>query len=138
MSDASVVAGRLQPVMPAECRVGLGLVLAIREIAVGGREAIGAMFAGHAAELPERLLETFRQGREALAAGNRLDEPPSGIGKPEMVDEMRERLSRQGDAERSGMGEVRERLPPGRVILAEDQFTVRSLGRTPLGNASLQ
>ena len=55
-----------------------------------------------------------------------------------MVDEMRERLSRQGNAERSGMSEVRERLPPGRVILAEDQLTVRSLGRTPLGDASLQ
>lgn len=48
MSDASVVAGRLQPVMPAERRVGLGLVFAIREIAVGGREAIGAMSRGTA------------------------------------------------------------------------------------------
>ena len=62
MGYASVVAGRLQPVMPAECRLGLGLVLAIREIAVGGREAIDAMFTGHAAELPRAPPEDLPSG----------------------------------------------------------------------------
>ena len=51
---------------------------------------------------------------------------------------MREWSARQGDAELAGVGEVREGLPAGRMLLPEDQLTIRSLGRPPLRDAPLQ
>src|SRR5688500_18963383 len=93
VGDAGIVAGRLQAVMVAEGSIGLGLVLALGEIAIGRREPVGAMLVRDAAELPERLLQPFGESREALSAADRFDEAPAGIGEPEMVEQMREGLA---------------------------------------------
>ncbi len=66
VGETGIVAGRLQAVVPAEGGVGLGFVVAGGEVAVGGREPIGAVLAGHAAELPEGILQTFGERGEAL------------------------------------------------------------------------
>jgi hypothetical protein len=121
-----------------ELGVGLGFVVAVREIAIGGREAIRPVLAGHAAELPERLLQALGESREALAATNRLDEAPARVGQPEVINEMREGLTGERDAELGSVGEVREGLTSGRVLLTKDQLAFRSLRRPPMGDAPLQ
>jgi hypothetical protein len=68
VGDAGIVAGGLQTVMVAERGIGLSLVLALGEVAVGGREPVGAMLARDTAKLPERLLQAFGESREALSA----------------------------------------------------------------------
>jgi hypothetical protein len=117
VSNAGIVAGRLEAVMQTECGIGPGLVLAIGPVAVSRREAVGAMLAGHAAQLPERLLEAFGQRGEALPAADRLDEAPARVGEPEMVDQMREGLAGNGDPELGSVGEVGQGLAPRRVLL---------------------
>jgi len=48
-------------------------------------------------------------------------------------------LSRgDADAETAAVGEIRQGLPPGRVLLAEDQLTLGSFGRPPMRDAALQ
>ena len=138
MRDAGIVAGRLHPVMAAERGVALGLVLLGREIAIGGRQPVGAVLAGNAAELPERFLQALGQRGEALAAANRLDVLPAPEGEPEMVEQMLERLAGDRHGETAGMGEVGQRLATGRMLLPEDQLALGTLGRPPVRDAALQ
>ena len=100
VGKAGIVAGRLEPVMGAELGIALGLVLAVGEVAIGGREPVGAVLARHAAELPERLLQSFGESGEALAALIALRKLPAREGEPEVVEEVRERPAgdRHGEA----------------------------------------
>lgn len=136
VGDAGIVAGGLQTVMVAER--GIGLVLALGEVAVGGREPVGAMLARDAAELPERLLQAFGESREALSAADRFDEAPAGIGEPEMVEQMGKGPAGDGHAKLGAIGKVRESLSAGRMLLSEDQLALRSLGGAPMGHPALQ
>ena len=138
VADAGVVAGRLHAVVAAELGVARRLVLLAREIAVGRREPVGAMFARHAAELPKRFLKTLGERGEALAAADRLDVLPAAEGEPEMVEQMRERRAGNRHREAAAVGEIRERLTAGRVFLAEDELALRTLGRPPVRDAPLQ
>ena len=96
------------------------------------------MLAGHAAELPERLLQTFGQGGEALPALDGADMLPAREGEPEVIEHMIERPAADGHREAVGMGEVGEGLPTGRMLLAEDQLPFRSLGRPPMRHVPLE
>jgi hypothetical protein len=120
--DPGVVARRLHPVMLAERFVALGLVFLGREVAVGRRQPVRAMLVGHAAQLPQRFRQSLGQRREALTAADRLDVLPAAVGQPEMVEQMPERLSGDPDAEAAAVGEVRQGLPAGRMVLAENQL----------------
>jgi len=51
---------------------------------------------------------------------------------------MGEGLAGQRHRKTTGIGEVRQGLTPGRMVLAEDQVTVRSLGGSPVGNPALK
>jgi hypothetical protein len=95
------------------------------------RVAIGA-------KLPERFLKTLGQGREALATLNSFDILPAAAGHPEMMEMVGEGLTGQRHAEIAAIGEVRQGLVPGRMILAEDQVAIRSLGGSPSGNPALK
>jgi len=106
MADAGVVAGWLHAVVAAELGIARGLVLLAREIAVSRREPVGAMFARHTTELPERFLKTLGKGGEALAAADRLDVLPAAEGEPEMVEQMRERRARNRHREAPAIGEI--------------------------------
>ena len=66
------------------------------------------MLVRHAAKLPKRFLKTLGECGEALTAADRLDVLPAAEGKPEMVEQMRER--RTGIACTAAVGENRERL----------------------------
>ena len=96
------------------------------------------MLARHAAQLPERLLEAFGQCGEALAAADRLDILPAAKCEPEMIEQMRER--RAGDCHRkaTAIGEIRQRLPTRRVLLAKNELAFRTLGRSPIRDPPLQ
>ena len=60
------------------------------------------MLARAPAELPERFLQTFGQGGEALAALNGANMLPIREGEPEVIEHMLERLA--GDRHREGVG----------------------------------
>lgn len=66
---AAVVTGRRHVVVAAQGIVASGDVLDLLacEVAVGCREAVGAVSCRRAAERPERVLHAFGQGGEALA-----------------------------------------------------------------------
>jgi hypothetical protein len=96
------------------------------------------MLLGHPAELPQRFLEPLGERGEALAAADRPGVLPTAEDQPEVVEPVAGGRARDGDAQRATVGEVRQRLPTGRMLLAEDRVTVRSLRRAPVGDAALQ
>ena len=51
---------------------------------------------------------------------------------------MRERRAGNRHREAVGMGEVGQRLATGRMLLAEDQLALRTLGRPPMRDVPLQ
>jgi hypothetical protein len=55
-----------------------------------------------------------------------------------MVEQMRERRDGNRHREAAAVGEIRERLTAGRVLLAEDELALRTLGRPPMRDAPLQ
>ena len=124
MRHASIVAGRLQTIVATEGGVALGLVIAVGEVAIGGREPVSAVLARHAAELPKRLLQALGQGGVALPALNDTDMLPAREGEPEVVEHVLERPAGKGHREAIGMGEVGQRLATGRMLLPEDQLAL--------------
>jgi len=70
-------------VMGAESLVTAGLVEAgvVIEIAERGGEAVKAVFARHAAQAPQGVLQSDRQRGVALAAQHRLGMLPGGVGQ---------------------------------------------------------
>lgn len=96
------------------------------------------MLARASAELPERFLQTFGQGGEALTALNGANMLPAREGKPEVIEHMPERLAANRHGEAVGMGEVGQRLAARRMLLAEDQRALRAFGRAPVCNVPLQ
>jgi len=124
--------------MAAELGVARRLVLLVREIAIGRRESVGAMLARHATQLPKRLLHTFGERGEALAAADRLDVLPAAEGEPEVIEQMREWRASDSHLKHAAIGEIRERLSAGRVLLAEDELALGSLGRPPMRDPPLQ
>ena len=93
---------------------------------------------GLAAELPERFLQTFGQGGEALTALNGANMLPAREGEPEVIEHMPERLAANRHREAVGMGEVGQRLATRRMLLAEDQLALRAFGRPPVCDVPLQ
>lgn len=55
-----------------------------------------------------------------------------------MVEHMREGLARERHRETVGVGEVRQRLTAGRMLLTEDQLPFRAFCRPPVSQAPLQ
>ena len=96
------------------------------------------MGVGNAAELPKRLLEPLGERRKALATLDDLDELPAAVGQPKMIEEVIERSAVDGDAKAGGLGEIGEGLMPRRVLLAENQLLLRTFGRPPHSDPSLQ
>ena len=126
-SDAGVVARRLHAVMATKLGIARCLIVLVREIAIDRREPVGAMLARHAAQLPERLLEAFGQCGEALAAADRLDILLAAKCEPEMIEQMRDRRAGDRHHKATAIGEIRQRLPTRRVLLAKNELAFRTL-----------
>ena len=138
--DAGVVARRGHPVVDAQRLVASGQVLlgGLVEVAEGGREAVGAVLARGAAERPERVLQTFGERQEALAAQHDVGVLEARVGEPEVVEPVVEELAGHADAEVGRVGEVREPHPTRLVGLAEDDVLVRAVDRAPRADAPLE
>ena len=137
--DARIVARRCHAVMLAQRLVAAGLVgggIPV-EVAERGREAVGAMFDRRAAERPQRVLQATGQGGEALAAQHRLGVLPAGIGQDEVIQPVRQRLPGDVDAEVGHVGEVRQALLAGRVVLPEDHLSLWAMLGAPAAHAAL-
>ena len=100
MRDAGIVAGRRHAVVAAQFFVAVGQVRGgiFVEIAERRRQAVAAMLAGSPAERPQGVLQAFRQGYEALAAEHDMGMLEAGIGEPEMIEPVVERLASDRNA----------------------------------------
>src|SRR6266571_1682238 len=124
--DASIVARRRHAVMDAQLLVAPGEVLLCItiEIAERRRQAVAAVLFRHAAQRPQRVLQAFRERHEALAAEHDMGMLEARERQPEVIEPMIEPLTRDRDAERAHVGEVRQADAARRVLLAEDHISV--------------
>ncbi len=125
---AGIAAAGDEAVVGAEALVAPGDVRRrlLVEVSVGGRQAVGAVLAGDAAQGPERVLEVLGQGGEALAAGDDGGVLPAAAGHHEVEEPVRERSAGDGDAELGCVGEVGQRHASRLRGLAEDTAGSRS------------
>ena len=63
---------------------------------------------------------------------------PSGERQPKVIEPMQERHAGDGDAERVGIGEVRQALLSRRMLLAEDHVALRAVQCLPGPHPALQ
>ncbi len=85
---------------------------------------------GHAAQLPQRVLQPVAEALEALGETDRT-RLPIGVGEHEVVDHVRERRPRHRHAELGAVGEVAGAQPAGLVDLAEEHLLGRAVQRPP-------
>ena len=140
MGDAAVVAGRPHAVMGAKVLVPPGQIVprVAVEIAEGGRQAVGPMLPRCATERPQRILQPFGQGDEALATEHDMGVLKPAIGQPEVVEAMIERRSGNGDPQLAHVGEVGQADLAGLVGLAEDDLLLLAVDHPPGADPALQ
>jgi len=110
----------------------LGVAFAIH----GQRHAIGAMAFRHGTQFPQGILKTFAQTGETLREADR-HVLPVRTRQHEVIEQVREGLARDCDAERVHVSEVRRTQPARLVYLAEIDFLGRPLFGLPLPNSPL-
>ena len=111
------------------------LVAALEDLRLGPRrhrrgQAVGAVDLGHAAQLPQRVLQPLAEALEALGETDRT-RLPIGVSEHEVVDQVRERRPRHGHAQVLAVGEVAGAQPAGLVDLAEEHLPGRPVQRPP-------
>src|SRR5262249_57501456 len=103
----------------------------------GGREPVGAVQPGHAAQLPQGVLQALAEAlvtlREADGAGL-----PVGIRQDEVVDQVGEGDAGQGDAQVGAVREVGGAQPAGVVDLGEEDLPGGAVLGPPLLDPALQ
>jgi len=96
------------------------------------------MLQRRAAEAPKRVLQALRQGDEALAAQHDLGMAPAAERQAEVVQQVRERLAGDRDAEFGAVGEVRQPLLTRRMLLPEDHLLLRPVQRLPMADPAFE
>jgi len=119
----------------AACLVDPGIVI---EIAERRREAVGTMLERHATEREERVLQANRQCGETLSAEHRFGMLPGRIGQHEVIQPMVQRLAGNADAGIGHVGEIRQRLLSGNMVLTEDHLAIGTVLRAPGTNPAFQ
>lgn len=113
------------------------------ELAIVGKvvdrraQAIAAMLARHASQLPQSVLQTAAEGLEGLGETNR-NGLPIGVGQREMVEQVIKRLTGDRNPQGIHVREVRRAQVAGKVDLGKHDFPVRSTSSSPRPNATLQ
>src|SRR5215471_2045418 len=140
MCQAPIVAGRLHAVMRAQCVVAPRLILpgAVVEIAEGSRETVAAMLQRRSTERPQRILQTLRQGHEALTTEHDMSMLPAREGQAEVIEPVIERHTGDADAVITHVGEIGQAQPTRRVLLPEDDVALGPVERSPAADAPLQ
>lgn len=140
VSDAAVVGRRRHPVVAAQRLVARGPVRPRFAVEVAERrgQAVAAVLLGGAAEAPERVLEARGQGDEALATEHDVGVLEAAEGETEVVEPVRERRARDGDAQPGCVGEVRQPEPARLVALADHHLPLEAVQRPPGADAPLE
>jgi hypothetical protein len=103
----------------------------------GSGQRIGAMHLRHAAQFRQRVLQPGAETLEALGEAGRA-RLPVRVGQHEVVDQVRKRLTVDGDAQAGAVREVGGAQPAGLMHLGEEHFLGRSVQGPPLFEAPLQ
>jgi hypothetical protein len=118
------------------------LVASLEDLGVGPRlnrrgQPVGAMNQRHTAQLPQGVLQALAEALEALAKADRR-RLPIGVGEHKVVDQVREGMTGERDAQVVAVGEVGGGQPPGMMNLGEEDLLGRSLLRPPSLDATLE
>jgi hypothetical protein len=111
-----------------------------RSIAAGwhrGRQGVGAMHTGNAAQFGQGALQALAEALEALGEADAAGLPVR-VGQHEMVDQVRERLAVDGHLQAGRVREIGRAQLAGLVGLAEEHLLGRPVQGTPLLDVSLQ
>jgi hypothetical protein len=103
----------------------------------GGRQGIGAMHLGSAAQLGQGVLQAVAEALEALAEADAAGLPVR-VGQHEVVDQVRKRLAVDGHPQAAGVREVGGAQVAGLVDLAEEHLLGRPVQGAPLLDVPLQ
>lgn len=127
----------LQAVVPQQCLVTL---LKSRPVAARRhrrRQRIGAMNLRHTAQLSQRILQSRAEALETLGEADAAGFPVR-VGQYEVVDQVRKRLTADGDLQARRVREVRSPEPSRLVDLSKEDLLARSVQRPPLLHVPLQ
>ena len=126
--------------MVAELLVAAGEIVSggLIEVAVGGRQAVGTVLLRDRTEQPQGVLAAAAQGDEALAAEHHVSVFEARVGQPEVIQQMRQGHTGDGDAEVSGGGEVGQAEATGWIPLGEDHLLFGPMQGAPPAHAPLQ
>ena len=140
VGGAAVVAGGLHAVVCAQFPVAPGGVFGrgLVEVTERRRQAVGTVFPGGAAEMPQRVLQPLGQRREALAAEHHPGMGEARPGEAEVIEHVVQRLPGHGHAERAHAGEVGQAPPTRLMLLAEDHVLLRAVLGAPQADPPLQ
>jgi hypothetical protein len=103
-----------------------------------GRQAVGTVFLGNAAQAPQRRLESGRQRDEALAPLEHHRMAPTRVGERELVDPVREGDAGDDHFEFVADGEVGQPEAARRMLLREEDLALGAVHGAPLADAALQ
>jgi hypothetical protein len=102
-----------------------------------GREPVGAVDEGHAAEFRQRVLQPVGERLEGLGEAHRAGLPVR-VGEHEVVDQVLERPPIDGHPQVGHVREVGRTQPTGRVHLGEEHFLRRPVARPPRLDPTLE
>ena len=108
------------------------------EIAKRSGEAVRTVLDRHAAKRKERVLQANGKRGETFPAKHRLGMLPGRVGQHEVIQPMVQRLAGNADAGIGHVGEIRQRLLSGDVILTEDHFAIGAVLGAPGTNPAFQ
>ena len=103
----------------------------------GGREPVGAVNRGHAAEFRQGVLQPVGECLERLGEADGAGLPVR-VGEDEVVEEVIERLAGDGHSQTGHVREVGGAQSAGRVDLGEEHFLRRTAHRTPRFDSPLE
>jgi hypothetical protein len=126
-----------QAVVPQQRLIPGRVLLGVAVVMHRQRHAVGAVPLGHAAQLPQGVLQALAQAGKALREAQR-HVLPVRAGQHEVVQQVRERLALDGHAQAVQVREVRRAQPARLVHLAEEDFLGRAVLGFPLPHPPLQ
>lgn len=112
-------------------------IVIVRKVVDRRTQAVAAMLAGNASQLPQGVLQTATEGLERLGETNR-NGLPIGVGEREMVEQVLERLTADRNPQRPHVGKIRCAQIPGKVDLGKHDFPVRPASRSPRLNPTFK
>ena len=137
MRLASIGALWLDLVVVHQIAITRAKLTVLRKVVDRRAEAIGAMFAGRAAQLPQRLLESAAHRLERFGKTDR-DRLPIRIGQREVIQQMVEWLAADADSQRVHAGKVRRPQSAWVMHLGKHHRLVGTMPSSPIAYASLE